>query len=576
MEYSPIDLKGCLDVTAPKAKLHSLSLIVIGLWIAYISGLLYWLEHVVRHGPEQVDLAGSYFNGTPPLSRVQYLTTVDLPNILLTVFTQAHVPVTGMHLARIAVSAVQHRNAPRTWRELFWLADRQWLGPIGIFRTIHESRYFRGVRVSYTFFLFAITSVVALVTPLLLSQAYRVNSVLTSGTVYLNVFNAVSFNKLSAVDAPAQRNMGIRSWEGDGDFAQVIDSRIFYLPRGVSRKFSPPYFLPPGETFIAGDIVNVTVPQLRGLHLKVSCAPIDSQGLDTPGRLDTLDSWATFCKSRIPNFHGLPPAMRTDGAHPSFNLTSISIYLCNNGTTAFPFSEGPQSRNTGYAYYTGAYTRTLETGGNITQNASGLVQCNSTLTTGTVHAFGASHTFTNFTPKWLLDSSDVDETAEPLIDPLFATFNSLAQDGVDLGRTILGYGLRDSEYRGIEGHTSEADIMLSVLQSLHDGVVIFTDVLARLSRDIETYNATVSIPVALFTRDTPWAISAYALLLLWVFLVGALTAWGYRRTFSDNLDSYVAAELILRERSLLEDVPLGEVGDNEKLKEKKFSFEPWC
>jgi hypothetical protein len=87
-------------------------------------------------------------------------------------FAQAHVPITAAHLARLAVSALHNPDtAPRTWTELFWLADRSWQGPLAIGNT-YLSMLRRRVRPSVTFVLFSIACISAIATPILLSRAW--------------------------------------------------------------------------------------------------------------------------------------------------------------------------------------------------------------------------------------------------------------------------------------------------------------------------------------------------------------------------------------------------------------------
>jgi len=103
-----------------------------------------------------------------------------LPSILRTVFDQVHGLVTAMHLARLAVGLLDApRASPNTWLEVFWLADRRWAGPYGLYKTL-ENLFFRKLRkqraphISPGFWFFAALSVVTLVTPVTMSRAYHV------------------------------------------------------------------------------------------------------------------------------------------------------------------------------------------------------------------------------------------------------------------------------------------------------------------------------------------------------------------------------------------------------------------
>ncbi|KAL0571490.1 hypothetical protein V5O48_010478 [Marasmius crinis-equi] len=407
-------------------------------------------------------------------------------------------------------------------------------------------------RASLTFILFATTSAVALITPVLLSQAYRLENIFFPHSITGWVPDAVSFDKMRHVDGSDQMNMGINSWVYDNRAALSMDSNLLYKPVDVGAIAR--------ELFRTGDIGNGTVLDLDGLHLNVSCARISSPSLAT-GNLNT--SWTTFCQSQISQFHGLPLVGRKGGKNSTDEsgvplLTEFSLYLCNNQTNAFPFLEGAQSQNTGYAYYT--YTQVSKD----RESATGLVQCNSTLTTGTVTAYGSNRTYTNFTPRWFLNSSNA---TQPILDPLFAVFGSLEKAEVDPVDTIFG-----TAYRGNRSeHPDFSDyISRRVAFSLTDAIITFTSALARLSRDTVLHEGHIPVPIGVYTRHNAFAVCAYVLLVLWVVLIAALSLWSYRRTFSEKLDSYVAAELAFQEGFDLEGSLPG--GENEGCLNRPFAF----
>jgi len=104
---------------------------------------------------------------------------IILPTILRTGFDQGHGPITAMHLARLAVGSLDTSwTSANTWMEVFWLADRRWAGPVGLW-TIFEAMFslswhsLRVPRVSFGFWLFAALSIITLVTPLDLSRGYH-------------------------------------------------------------------------------------------------------------------------------------------------------------------------------------------------------------------------------------------------------------------------------------------------------------------------------------------------------------------------------------------------------------------
>ncbi|KAL0570440.1 hypothetical protein V5O48_011517 [Marasmius crinis-equi] len=538
--------------TAPhgsRLKLYPFSLILVGLWAAFIVLLVWWMETVVRRGPGMVGPD----NHTLPWNMA------TLPGILLTVFSQAHVPITGIHLARAAVSALQYPgSSPNSWLELFWLADQEWLGPVGIIKATWKSIRSRS-RASVTFILFATTSAVALITPVLMAQAYAKNNVdLRFGYNNLMIADVISFTRLRFVDGSVQRTMGLLSWLIDSVPAITTDLSIIYHPADAGF-FS-------GELFITGSTSNgMIVPNLPGLFLNMSCSPVSSSDLDTS---DLNMSWPSFCQSHIPQFSGLIPGQGLTGGAKDFD--EFSLYLCNNQTgTTFPFidRDQTQSRNVGYLYYT--YTSFRD---NNTRNTSGLIQCDSTLTTGIATVDGNTrnwHTYTNFSPQQFLDTGGT--ATVPLLDPLFATFNSFVAwptadprasvfEGIDLGPSVVPAS-------DFADHVSER-----VRSNLQNGALTFTTALARLCRTSELHPVQLSASYALYTRNKTYATCAYLSLVAWAVLIGVITLRSWRRTFSSSLNSYVAAELVFRERHLLEGVSIGEADDNEALREARFVF----
>ncbi|KAL0569233.1 hypothetical protein V5O48_012733 [Marasmius crinis-equi] len=437
--------------------------------------------------------------------------------------------------------------------ELFWIADQEWMGPIGIIKTTWKSIRYR-MRTSLTFILFATTSAIALITPVLMTQAYKVDNVVV---MYLDegfiVSDAISFQRMIQIETSAQLNWGLQSLESDSSLATTIDHSVSYFPRSIQNDAIP------SDLLIAGNVGNATVSSLPALHLNVSCSPTDSSGLDTR---DLNTSWPSFCQSHIPSFNGSTPDPGRTGGTKDFS--EFSLYLCNNRTSiiSVPADTVIQSRNMGYVYYT--YTPLQF---NITQNPrSGLIQCDSTFTAGYALVHGPNHTYSDFelTRNVLRDLPGKPKEFS-LLDPLFAAFVSLGKPEIDLEYTLFR-----NVYSGVlypEEATSTA-----VSDQLQNAVIIFASALAQLSRERNTYSARVPVPAALYTRDKPYAICAYLLLAAWGLLVGALTAWSFRRTFSNSLNSYVAAELLSRERHLLEGVPIGEADDNEMLKGARFVF----
>ncbi|KAK1225510.1 hypothetical protein PQX77_011547 [Marasmius sp. AFHP31] len=529
--------------TTLERRIFPFTLVLISVWVVYIAGLLWLLEEAVRHGTQSPN---------PPWA----FTT--LPNLLLTVFAQAHVPITGMHLSRVGVSALQYSSsAPRSWQELFWMADHKWEGPIGMVTSTLDSIRARK-RASLTFVLFATTCAIGLLNPIILTRAYQVRQVEVVEDVQIRP-STTNFKRMQQVDGYTQAGVGMGSWATGTSVADIYNTSVF-LPEGSSEMAGISTFQP-REFFFAGDVRNATAT-LPGLHLKGSCAPIDitSSGLDTS---NVTTSWRPFCLSHIPGFVGELPAQQYFPGQSGFHNFSLS--LCNNASWGLTFAKSDdeaQSENVGYVYYEFDYSLT-------NYSSRGLIQCKSSLTTGTAAVSGRNRTFTSFFRQTLYNFSE-STGAEPLLDPLYASFYILGNpqtrdNNFRQGSVIRGLGFQYLE--GREGGTIMTPLdSTDISEGLWGSIAHYTGATGVLSRDSSlVFPAQIPRPVAVYTRNRPFAIGAYGMLILWLLLVLVLTAWSFRRTFSGGLDSYVAAELVFREKDLLEGVPFGGVDSNNRL-----------
>ncbi|KAK1232462.1 hypothetical protein PQX77_004400 [Marasmius sp. AFHP31] len=523
--------------TSLKRKVFPFTLILIIVWVVYIFGLLWLLERAVRKGMQSID--PSWF-----------LTT--LPDLALTVFAQAHVAITGMHLTRLAASCLLYPStAPRTWQDLFWLADHGWEGPVGMVTVTLDSIRTRS-RASFTFIIFATTCAIGLLTPIALSRAYEIKQVVLMESVEMRP-STTNFNKMQHVEGYTQVGVGMGSWVTGTSVADIYNSSLF-LPQGISHNAT----FQPREFFFAGDINNATAT-LPGFHLKGSCAPIDisSSGLDTT---NVTTSWAEFCRLRIPQFVG---EVKDQNFGSTSGFSQFDLHLCSNGTWDFAFgrsSDKAQTANVGYVYYDYSLNNA---------SSKALIQCNSTLTTGTAAVSGLNRTFTGFTRQTLYNASD-STGGEPLLDPMYAAFYMLSlkenrEDSFRRGSLMRGLGFQHRQDVGanVEMAPSTPE---NISEAFWGSVAHYTSAIAVLSRDnTVAFPAQVPRPVAIYTRDLPFALIAYGLLIVWFILVVGTTSWSFRKTFSSGLGSYEAAQLIFREKALLEGIPIGEMGDNNRM-----------
>ncbi|KAL0568652.1 hypothetical protein V5O48_013331, partial [Marasmius crinis-equi] len=541
----------CKDNTGrPKQQIHPLSLILLILWAIFTIGLLCLLEGAVAHGPGS---AGEDNNFDPPW------TFTTLPTILLTVFTQAHIPITAFHLARIAVSALQNPNTtPNSWAELFWLADQEWKGPVGIVKTALLSIRSR-TRASFIYILFATTCAIALVTPVLLSQAYRVQQVLVTASHRIQL-SAVMFMPISSMEGLiTQAPMGLASWETGLSVTDMYNASLF-TPKDQPRNTT----LHPQDFFFGSDIGNASVT-LPGFRLQGNCG-----ALNVPNPIflsDNLtiqmDIYQDYCSQLGCDASKIPyEANFTAG-----DDTKLTLFMCDSpGVDSLLSIETRESLSiseTGIFFY--QYDSTPSTISPVKMH--GLIQCNSTLSAGTASLSGVDHTYTDFTPQNMTES---------ISNPLFSFTESLfilRTHFVNTSLTTPFISAPVFRALGLGPHVHDTDTPpnppspLTISEGLWMGVshhvASFANILKEPNR---VFNASIPRNVALYTRNTPYAVAAYVMLILWLTLLALATAWSYRRTFSPSLNSYVAAELVHRERFLLEDVPIGAAGDNDRLK----------
>ncbi|KAL0563382.1 hypothetical protein V5O48_018687 [Marasmius crinis-equi] len=539
-----------------KARLLPFSLILLIIWIAFIAAVLCLLESSVRLGPRQ------------DIDSWLYRSLASVASILRTVFIQAHVPITAMFLARVAVSALQNaRSTPNSWTELFWLADREWMGPMGIIKVTYQSVRSRK-RASLMFILFGTTCTTALLTPVFLIRAYQVQQITVIRNTQIDDTQTIHGDHLLDFPLLTIQAAAMGPWAMN---ASVLD---IYSPSLFTPALEPlDYNSQPQTFFFTSDIgfANATLP---GLHLNGSCAPMSPTDISSAGlnvdtmAVDTYQAFTQFCNSNIPRFQGQSPTNYFLSLSPPDLFFELSLQSCNNFT--IESSDTSQTQNVGYFYYRYAVRE-----GQVPE--LGLIRCLSNLTTGTANVSGFDFTYTDLNRKSLFEFNSTEGSTPVNItdfDPMMLAFSGLnltdkprdytLQDGLvfsGLGFAYVGNG--NSRLAEHIASPSPDDIARNLWSAIAHSVAAL-GVLAK--DDAEPFDALESISVAVFTRSRAEALCTYVLLALWLALIVGITAWGYRRTFSHNLDSYVAAELLFRERWLLEDVPMGGVGDNDRLK----------
>ena len=237
--------------------LHLLSTCAVVIWGLFIGAtiVIHELAHRVTWKPSR-----SAAGGDIPWI---YRPGSGLPSILRIIFAQAHGPLTAMHLARLAVNALDLPWAsPNTWMEVFWLADRRWAGPVGL-GTVGWTltRRWKG-GASITFWSLALLSVVALATPLVLTRAYPV---VTAEVVYDAVASVIEVKSsdLKEWTMSVQLQEGNALWR-KGVSVNEVFSRNGFAEIGASSSSTS------GSWLFTGDPGQVEV-SLSGIRVSGQC-----------------------------------------------------------------------------------------------------------------------------------------------------------------------------------------------------------------------------------------------------------------------------------------------------------------
>ena len=510
---------------------YPLSTSIIALWIGIVAVVVTLLERSVAVAPTAV-------------RQPWYYSHDGLPNVLLTIFTQAHGPVTAMHLARLAISGLQSSDtSPRTWMELFWLADKSWQGPVGMLTTAWSVAAWR-VRVSQTFITFSFISLVALITPVILNRAYPVQ------TIDVRVAQKFTPSTLSAerfgnLDAYSQLAAGGGTWATDLTVFDLFNSTT-YTQAGVERGAGT------GDFFFTGDVQgrDVTLP---GLRVRGSCHAVSGQS-----GLGNLSALQQVCQQEFPgtlefnwdleSFEIYPSAISLNVSYcittPNFNPLSIP-----SNTSALVWFDTQNN--------TGMFKDTI---------VQGLVRCDSYLTTGNATIDGRSLTFDSFTEDPGFYNST--QGGEPLLDPLDAALYHLyilgqtSQDALGAQAVdIFGFAEVDSMY--------DAPSLDAMAAAMWRGTSHMTAAVAILGRASDTpYPAVEYVSVSARTRSGPFFAGALALLALWLAGLVYATARMFRPTFGDSLNSYAAARLLADKPYLVQGSCCGGLTENKRLLER--------
>jgi hypothetical protein len=517
---------------------HPFSTVVLAFWVVFIGITVWLLESAVTNAPLAIH--------QPWHLRV-------LPSLFLTVFAQGHSAVTAIHLARLGVSALQSRQlAPRTWVELFWLADGNYQGPTGI-ATVVVGMCRARTLVSKTFLLFSITSIISLLTPLVTDRAYPTGTVDVRETVTLRP-SVLSVPLLSNTDPNQFEVVGSGGWASGMSVLDLYNTSV-YTPAGTVRDEALSDFV------FASDVsgFNLTIAAVRA---QGSCSPFEDVSITTLAEFTDLCTSSTY----------IPFDPATDILiNETFSITFHQVSVFGAWCSRFP-NDTSALKSNGFVWLNST---------NTTASLAGVVQYSSQMLFGNASVQGAKGSFDLFsdqTPN-VLSHVAGQSVGEPFLvalgglssmpdftDPsLDATFRAYAEQ-VDAGAmTMLGYSTVDIDSSGVIPLAS----LDTIASSLWRGATHMTAAVNLLARttDLEYITSSDNF-VSGRKRDDNFAFAALGLLILWTIMLTYCTIRMFRPTFGDSLSSYVPARLALDRPEVVGAHRSGQLSDNGHLRHR--------
>lgn len=520
-----------------KLSWHPLSSIILTIWLAYIAVLIWLLERAAD---------------TSKSSYPQSWWNKRLSSSLLVGFAQGHAAITAMHLGRLAVSALHNRStSARSWAELFWLADRNWQGPVGLGTASWDKwRMKRVPRFSTTFILFALTCFLALPTPYVLQRAYD------EGLIYVphqNTTVASTFTAASLVDIDQfmQLTGGEGAWVTGLPLTDIYNSSLFVPqgePRGVYAK----------DVLVAGSFVGLTIRELPGLRVEADCSVVAVDTLPDLG-----DGWGTWCNNTFPNIEQpvwSTSRFRSTDLNIAFNQSYCTDY---NDTDTQWLSSGSSKVTAFYAFR----------GTNSAQTEEGIMRCTSTLAVGFADADGRNGSFNSLSFALETYNNDVD-FKHPLYAALFDVFLPfevndtspavvMQRERLHAMPTMLGYTKLPGDHGEGEPQYKQPNAT-EVAAQIQRGTLCMGAAVGALAKrpnqlviEVSEYHA-----VSARVRDPPYIWGAAGLLGAWLIMIIYCTLRMFRPTFAPMLGSYSAGRLLVNEPGIVESQPVGDLSDN--------------
>ncbi|EPQ61251.1 hypothetical protein GLOTRDRAFT_135770 [Gloeophyllum trabeum ATCC 11539] len=518
-----------------RLRLHLFSSVLVVLWVAFVAAMVAVLERSVAVAPTRVSLPWYYSND-------------GLPTVMSTIFAQAHAPITAMHLSRLSISGLRTSSgSPRTWTELFWMADQQWAGPVGIITTGWTATR-RRIGPSFAFFFFSGITLLTAVTPLVLNRAYPIK---TLDIAIPQVFfpSALSPSKLGGVDAYAAVAAGAGAWATNQSVISLFNSTT-YTPVGQAHVHAS------GDYFFAGNALDLDT-HLPGVRLRGGCNVVDS----TDTRFNnTPQGFSQFCSTALSN---IGFSMKTVIAP---NALALNVSACTTDESFAPFNQSQTSNSTTYFWLVNTGSNGMVKGDLV----AGVVRCDAHAVFGNASVQGRYTSFDHFTPDKLYVPS---QAGEPLLGPMAAMMYYLQTvPNSEAGQAAAIDGLGYWQVGINQGLYYMSPSLDGFATALWNGIAHMAAAIELVGRDTNTpYQATRHVAVSGRKRDDRFFVAAMCLLAVWV--VGLIVSSGLwlRPAFGDSLDSYAAGRLLAEQPDLVENEDIGTLDNNRRLRAR---FDP--
>jgi len=445
-----------------------------------------------------------------------------------------------MYLGRLGMSALHIQGySPASWAELFWQADRNWQGPLGILSMTYQKIKMRA-KLSFTLILLAGTCMIATITPVLMLRAYPITTVDVATQTMLQL-NAFWPPQIQTIESYLQVATGGGAWTTGTSVLSVYNSSVF-IPAGTARVDTEV-----NDIFFAGDTLGADA-EMNGVRTHGQCQTLISGPVDN----------GTFISQMCPQLAGVQSPQNISSISGITNIpwwgeVTISLAWCST-------SNGNLLGTTSALVWLNA--------SNGTETVQGVVKCNVTFGTGTAKLNGRDRTFTAFQDVAMYNSTTA-QGGEPLLHPTDAALKALDQSlpytkfSGSAMITMLGYGIDLNGPGSLNFSQPSLDVMA---QRLWQGMAHMGAAIGLLSQQNgHAYLVTVHGFVAGRMIDVVLARLVWAISAIWFLLLLGGTFMFFTPTFGDSLNSYVAARLLVENPTLVEGYCCGPLEENMKM-----------